>query len=91
MECKVPAISAPNVNVTETSPLEVHYWFSMANVASLRNISHNPSFGPLRYYPDPDVSAFEEEDRTKTFQATDLLSIQVSNNFRFDKKEICFH
>ncbi|CAG5121708.1 unnamed protein product, partial [Candidula unifasciata] len=76
MECKVPSITAPNVNVTETSPLEVHYWFSMANVTSLRNISHNATFGPLMYYPDPTVSHFEESDKTKTYQDMELLSIQ---------------
>lgn len=83
MECKVPGVTSPNINITETSPLELHYWFKMGNVASLRNISHNSSFGPLMYYPDPGVALFEEDERTKTFQDKDLLSIHVSSSVFF--------
>ncbi|BFZ10473.1 hypothetical protein BsWGS_13510 [Bradybaena similaris] len=76
MECRVPAINSQNINITETSPLEVHYSFNMANITALRNISHNSAFGPLMYYPDPSVAYFEEDDRTKTFHESDFLSIQ---------------
>ncbi|XP_012936725.1 plexin-B1 [Aplysia californica] len=76
MECQVPAIKAPAVNVTETSPLEVHYGFNMAGVGALKNVSHEASFGPMLYFPDPYVALFSEEERTKQFQESDLLSIQ---------------
>ncbi|XP_059161426.1 plexin-A2-like isoform X2 [Physella acuta] len=76
MECKSPSIVAPGVNVTETSPLEVHYGFVMASVAALENVSYDKAFGPLWYYPDPYVAPFTEEDKTKKFQDKDLLSIQ---------------
>lgn len=81
MECKSPSIIAPGVNVTETSPLEVHYGFVMASVAALENVSYDKAFGPLWYYPDPYVAPFTEEDKTKKFQDKDLLSIQVYRSF----------
>ena len=79
MQCQVPAIQlAPVQNVTETSPLEVHYGFNMAAVGGLKNVSHEPSFGLMMYFPDPYVSQFVEDDRTKMYEESFRLSIQVS-------------
>nr|KAI8732931.1 plexin-A2-like isoform X2 [Biomphalaria glabrata] len=76
MECQVPAIHAPDVTILDTSPLEVQYGFIMASVEQLKNVSS--TIGPLRYYPDPIVHPFSEDERTKKFQEQDLLSIQGS-------------
>ncbi|KAL8618189.1 hypothetical protein ACOMHN_059196 [Nucella lapillus] len=79
MVCQVPSLKAPiqaaALNITETSPLEVHYGFTLDGVMSLKNISHEASFGPLLLYPDPQLSVFPGQDQTKQFTEKDLLVI----------------
>ncbi|KAH9518962.1 hypothetical protein Btru_008795, partial [Bulinus truncatus] len=77
MECQVPGIiSSHEIKIQDTSPLEIQYGFIMASVEQLKNVSS--TLGPLRYYPDPKVQPFTEDERTKKFQEHDLLSIQGS-------------
>ncbi|XP_076468636.1 plexin-A2-like isoform X2 [Babylonia areolata] len=79
MECQVPSLMKPiqaaNLNITETSPLEVHYGFTLDGVMTHKNISHKPEFGPLLLYPDPQLNMFPGEDQTKEFTEKDLLVI----------------
>ena len=77
IQCPVPGIMNPGVNVTDTSPLEVHYGFNMDGVTTLRNISHHNQFGPILYYPDPDIYTFNGDNHMKKYMKDDWLSIQV--------------
>ncbi|KAL3853671.1 hypothetical protein ACJMK2_017194 [Sinanodonta woodiana] len=56
--CPTPPLDISGENITQTSPKEVHYGFSLDGVIKYRNISHDPLFGPLLYYPDPVVDLF---------------------------------
>ncbi|GFS09145.1 hepatocyte growth factor receptor [Elysia marginata] len=81
MECQVPALdlqtdSAPMTNVSATNPLEAKYGFVLGDVPGLRNLSSQPDFQPLLYYPDPEVQLFSEEESIRPFQANEKLKIQ---------------
>lgn len=80
MMCKVPEmapmVASLGVNVTETSPLEVHYGFNMDGVTTLKNVSHQSSFGPLLLFPNPQIFPFPGDDQTKQFIERDLLVIK---------------
>nr|KAG5704612.1 hypothetical protein BaRGS_031876 [Batillaria attramentaria] len=80
MECEVPemagSIASAGVNVTETSPLEVHYGFNMDGVMTLKNVSHRSNFGPLLLFPNPQIMAFPGDDQTKQFGDQDMLVIK---------------
>ncbi|XP_041349997.1 plexin-A4-like isoform X2 [Gigantopelta aegis] len=76
IQCPVPGIMNPGVNVTDTSPLEVHYGFNMDGVMTLKNISHQNQFGPILYYPDPDIYSFSGDSHLKKYIKDDWLSIQ---------------
>ncbi|XP_025108033.1 plexin-A2-like isoform X2 [Pomacea canaliculata] len=84
LECEVPemlnTVTAAGANVTETSPLEVHYGFSLDGVTTFRNISHQPTFPPLLLYPDPDIIPFSEQEQTK--QHRDKNHLVVKGQFR---------
>ena len=82
MECTVPSLnaflSAAGINLTETSPLEVHYGFTLDGVMTLKNISHEPNFGPQLLYPNPQLNSFPGDQQTKQYTEKDLLVINVS-------------
>ena len=84
MECKVPslqsAVGSVGMNITETSPLEVHYGFTLDGVMTLKNISHDSNFGPMLLYPDPHLIIFPGDEQTKQFTDKDLLVINVGGN-----------
>ncbi|KAK3610517.1 hypothetical protein CHS0354_008946 [Potamilus streckersoni] len=56
--CPTPPLDTMGENITQTSPKEVHYGFNLDGVSKYRNISHDPLFGPLLYYPDPVLDLF---------------------------------
>lgn len=82
MECVVPEISSSvstsGVNVTETSPLEVHYGFNMDGVLSVKNVSQT-AIGPLLIYPNPHVFPFPGDDQTKQHSEKHMIAIKVGN------------
>lgn len=71
-------VTAAGANVTETSPLEVHYGFSLDGVTTFRNISHQPTFPPLLLYPDPDIIPFSEQEQTKQHRDKNHLVVKVA-------------
>jgi hypothetical protein len=87
MECQVPSlrsqVEGAGVNVTDSSPLEVHYGFTLDGVTSLKNISHKSNFGPLLVYPDPVINPFSGAEQSKQFTETDNLVISVCSLFFF--------
>lgn len=89
MECTVPSlqsrIDSAGMNLTETSPLEVHYGFTLDGVMTLKNISHEPNFGPLLLYPNPQLNNFPGDEQTKQYTEKDLLVINVSGLARSEK------
>lgn len=81
MECQVPALllpqdTAPTNNISTTNPLEAKYGFVLGDVPGLHNLSSQPGFQPLLYYPDPEVKPFEEEENIRPFQSNEKLKIQ---------------
>ncbi|XP_071081930.1 hepatocyte growth factor receptor-like isoform X2 [Haliotis cracherodii] len=76
MQCPVPGIPARGLNVSATSPLEVHYGFHMDGVMTLKNISHLAQFGLLMYLPDPQIYKFPGDAHTKNYIKKDHLSIK---------------
>ncbi|XP_076447881.1 uncharacterized protein LOC143284775 isoform X2 [Babylonia areolata] len=79
MECPVPSLRSPvtsaGIHVSVDSPLELHYGFSLDGVSSLKNVSHEPNFGPLLLYPDPVLHKFPGHDHTKLFSDKELLVV----------------
>lgn len=79
--CKTPRLSFPGENITETSPKEVHYGFNLDGVTTYRNISMDPKFGPLLYYPDPEVESLTPPGNdAKKYTKDDMVVIK--GNFR---------
>ncbi|KAK3804123.1 hypothetical protein RRG08_047200 [Elysia crispata] len=77
MKCQVPALSLPqDSNVSATNPLEAQYGFVLGDVQDSRNLSSQPDFQPLLYYPDPKVQLFSEEENTKQFEPNEKLKIE---------------
>ena len=76
----MPALSLPqDSNVSATNPLEAQYGFVLGDVQDSRNLSSQPDFQPLLYYPDPKVQLFPEEENTKQFEPNEKLKIEVGN------------
>ncbi|WAR26141.1 MET-like protein [Mya arenaria] len=80
--CKTPQVQFPGENITETSPREVHYGFNLDGVTAFRNISKQPNFGPMLYYPDPRFEMFPPPggQAGKKFEKDQKLIIK--GNFR---------
>ncbi|RUS75195.1 hypothetical protein EGW08_017054, partial [Elysia chlorotica] len=77
MECQVPAVGLPrDRNVSVTNPLEAQYGFVLGDVQGLHNLSRQPDFQPLLYYPDPKVHPFPGADSTLQFQPNEKLKIE---------------
>ena len=82
LECRVPSVDFGDEPISVTSPKEVHYGFLMDGVSQLKNLSANPQFRPLLYFPNPVVRPFSEEKNTKKYKKGDMLVIEV--------RKICF-
>lgn len=81
LKCTTPRLAFPEKNITETNPVEVHYGFNLDGVTTYRNISRDAQFGPLLYYPDPDVKILPAPvNGGKKYQKDDTLVIK--GNFR---------
>lgn len=69
----------PGANVTNGSPLKVHYGFTLDGCLTYRNISKAVDFGPLVYYPNPDVEKYPGPNQgVKKYEKEHKLVIKVS-------------
>ena len=76
--CRTPQLNFPGENITETNPKEVHYGFNLDGVTTYRNLSTNPRFGALLYYPDPVVDNLPiPTNGGKKYSKDDTLVIKV--------------
>jgi hypothetical protein len=59
----------------------VHYGFNLDGVTTYRNLSANPQFGPLLYYPDPIIENLPvPANGGKKYSKDDPLVIKVGGN-----------
>ncbi|XP_045167311.2 plexin-A1-like isoform X2 [Mercenaria mercenaria] len=79
--CKTPKLNFPGENITETSPKEVHYGFNLDGVTTYRNISTDPQFGPLLYYPDPEIENLPLPGNGGKKYSKDTMVV-IKGNFR---------
>ncbi|XP_014769592.1 plexin-A1 isoform X1 [Octopus bimaculoides] len=76
LECRMPSLDFGENQVSLTSPKEVQYGFIMDGVVQLKNLSDNPEFRPLLYFPDPVAEPFTGERSTKKYMKGDKLVIE---------------
>jgi len=80
LTCKTPALPIPSTDVTNTSPVEVHYGFNLDGCMTYRNLSKDPNFKPLLYYPNPTVESYPPPGQGgKKYEQEDRLVIKVMN------------
>ncbi|XP_052284342.1 plexin-A4-like isoform X2 [Dreissena polymorpha] len=80
--CKTPRVVFAGELITETSPREVPYGFNLDGVTTYRNISANPDFGPLLYYPNPEIEVFGQPGTANGKKFEKEHKLVIKGNFR---------